>query len=165
MLFLVDGYNVTKADPVTRELSLATQRDALVARLRARGRDLLGAGSIVVVFDGDAGQAARQPDTYPVKVEFSRGQSADDAIVGVASRSPREQVCLVTSDRGLADRVRAHLGARLDVRERQVLFEAARRQSRPRRSGADVAEEAGTPPGANRITEDLKKLWLDKDGE
>lgn len=165
MLFLVDGYNVTKADPATRELSLASQRDALIARLRARGRDLLGPGSIVIFFDGDVGQASQQSDTYPVTVEFSRGQSADDAIVGVATRSPREQVCLVTSDRGLADRVRAHLGSRLNVRERQVLFEAARRRSGRRRSGGDVVAEAGAPPGANRITEEMKKIWLAEDGE
>ena len=42
MLYLVDGYNVTRRDPATSELSLLGQRDALVARLRVRGRDLLG---------------------------------------------------------------------------------------------------------------------------
>ena len=53
MLFLVDGYNVTKGDPATCSLSLEAQRDELVARLRSRGEQLLGRGSIVVVFDGE----------------------------------------------------------------------------------------------------------------
>ena len=165
MLFLVDGYNVTKSDPVTRDLSLEAQRAGLIARLRSRGQDLLGSGSVVVFFDGDVAQASQQSDTYPVTVEFSRGQSADDAIVRVAARSPREQVCLVTSDHGLADRARAHLGARLEVRPREVLFESARRRSPRKRAGGEIAGEAGTPPGANRITEDLKKIWLSEDEE
>lgn len=165
MLFLVDGYNVTKSDPATRGLTLEQQRAALVARLKSRGRDLLGNGAIIVVFDGDAAQASQQADTYPVTVEFSRGQSADDAIVRVAARSPRDQVCLVTSDRGLADRVRAQLGARVDVRERSVVYDGAKRRSAKRRAGGDVANEAGAPPGANRITEDLKKIWLAEDEE
>lgn len=165
MLFLVDGYNVTKGDPATRDLSLEEQRTALVARLKARGSDLLGKGGVVVFFDGDVAQASEQPDTYPVTVEFSRGQSADDAIVRVAARRPRDQVCLVTSDRGLAERVRDHLGARLEVRDRSALFESARGRSTRRRSGGDVAGEAGTPPGANRITEELKKLWITEEGE
>ena len=58
MRFLVDGYNVTKQDPATAELGLAEQREALVARLAVRGRDLLGTGEIVVVFDGVHGGSA-----------------------------------------------------------------------------------------------------------
>ena len=165
MLFLVDGYNVTKSDPATRDLTLEAQRAALVARLRARGSDLLGSGRIVVVFDGEVAQGSRGQDTHPVTVEFSRGQSADDAIVRAASGVPREQVCLVTSDRGLAERVRVHLGARLEVRGREVVFDAASRRSPRRRRGGDVAGESGTPAGANRITEEMKKIWLTEDGE
>jgi len=131
MLYLVDGYNITKGDPATRGLSLESQRDALVARLRARGRELLGSGTIAVVFDGDVEQGAHQSDAYPVVVEFSRGQSADDAIVRVAARMPREQVSLVTSDRGLAERVQAHLGARVTVLGRESLYDAEQTRHGP----------------------------------
>jgi len=167
MLYLVDGYNITKGDPATRGLSLESQRDALVARLRARGRELLGSGTIAVIFDGDGEQGAHQSDAYPVVVEFSRGQSADDAIVRVAARMPREQVSLVTSDRGLAERVQAHLGARVTVLGRESLYDAAQTRHGPKRRGRGKPDdpESGMPKGANRITEELKKVWLPEDGE
>ena len=41
---LIDGYNVTKGDPATRECSLEEQRTSLMRRLRARRDTLLGAG-------------------------------------------------------------------------------------------------------------------------
>jgi len=40
MLFLVDGYNVTMADPATRDLGKEAMRDALAARLATRGASL-----------------------------------------------------------------------------------------------------------------------------
>ena len=90
MLFLVDGYNVTKGDPATCSLSLEAQRDALVVRLRSRGEQLLGRGTIVVVFDGEAGMvqsgAPARSATHPVEVVYSRGVTADDAIVQRARR-------------------------------------------------------------------------------
>jgi len=49
MRFLVDGYNVTLSDPATKDLTLEEQREALVARLAARRRDLLGDGEVTVV--------------------------------------------------------------------------------------------------------------------
>jgi predicted RNA-binding protein with PIN domain len=158
MLYLVDGYNVTKADPATAALTLEQQRDALVGRLRARGRDLLGAGRIIVVFDGaeDLGHPA-SPGSTSLNAVFSRGETADDEIVRRASTAD-DRVVLVSSDRELANRVRAHAARGSEVREREVLFEAAaRRRPRARRR----RPEGEIPSGAHSITEELKKLWLD----
>ena len=162
MLFLVDGYNITKADPATRDLSLQAQREALVARLRTRGQRLLGSGAIAVVFDGEAGVAqggSARSASHPVEVAYTRGASADDAIVERAARE-RGRVCLVSSDRELAERVRAHAGATVEVRDRETVFDAA--MGRPRKSArGGIAREAGLPSGANKITEELKDLWLE----
>ena len=49
MRYLIDGYNVTKRDPATRDLSLEEQRDTLERRLRVAARDVLGAGSYTIV--------------------------------------------------------------------------------------------------------------------
>ncbi len=164
MLYLVDGYNVTKSDPATRSLSLEGQRDAVVARLRVRGRELLGAGSIVVVFDGGEGggiSAARSGGH--VAVRFSRHESADDAIVRLAESAP-DAVCVVSSDAGLAHRVRGlgRAGRGVEVRGRQTVYEAARGTSRSRRRTDNRYPDssAGVPAGGNRITEELKALWL-----
>lgn len=156
MRFLVDGYNVTRSDPATREGSLEAQREALVARLAARGHDLLGSGEITVVFDGVAG-GGPEARRGAVRVRYAhRPDSADDLIVRLAGGGG---VTVVTSDTGLADRVRA-LGA--DVIASASCFEAVRR--RRRGAGRYLASTAGLPPGANQITAELKELWL-KDGE
>jgi hypothetical protein len=159
MLFLVDGYNVTQSDPATRGLTLAQQRDALARRLATRGGTLLGSGSIVVVFDGVEGVGLTER-VGPVEVRYSRGRTADDAIVS-AARGAHETVVLVTSDRALADRVRNHLGRNLDVRPREVCFEASR-PPKGRRRG-HIAGNVGLPKGANSITEELKGIWLPED--
>lgn len=163
MLFLVDGYNVTRADAATRDLPLEAQRDALVARLRARGRELLGAGRIVLVFDGQGhGGVTPSQAAAPVEVRFSRGEQADDVLARLASQA-RERVVLVSSDAGLAGRVETHASHGCEVRSREVLFDAAGRGSSRRGPRRYPASSAGTPKGANRITEELKKLWLDEE--
>ncbi len=163
MLFIVDGYNVTKGDPASRSLSLEGQRDALVGRLRVRGQQLLGRGRIVVVFDGDAGMAqaaSARGSSHPVEVVYSRGVSADDTIVALAVTEAASGVCIVTSDRGLVDRASEQIRSRVDVRPRETVYEAA--AGRPRRAGrGGVARDVGIPRGGNKITEELKDIWLD----
>lgn len=156
MRFLIDGYNVTRSDPATRDLALDEQRDALVARLAARGADLLGRGPITVVFDGVAGA---RPDAGmgQVSVRYARSpETADDLIVRSVTQ---DGTTVVTDDRGLAERARVR-GA--DVRSSSTCFErAAARRVSGRRFKASTA---GLPPGAHEITRELKDLWL-RDGE
>lgn len=167
MLFLIDGYNVTKGDPATRGDSLEAQRDALVRRVRARGANLLGAGRIVVVFDGDAAVSGADPrpeqaggsSSHPVEVVYSRGLSADDDIVSRAARHSGP-VWVVTSDLGLAERVRAQVGASVEIRGREILYEGTRSR-RGMRDGGRIARDEGIPPGANKINEELKRVWLE----
>lgn len=150
MRFLIDGYNVTKRDPSTARLSLEGQREALVARLAVRGRGLLGAGSATVVFDGIAGGVGT-PGRGHVEVRFSRGESADDVIVRLASGG---DVTVVTSDSGLAWRV-SSAGAR--VLPAEMCFEGRK----PARRGAPpTGPGSGLPRGADEITRELKDLWI-----
>lgn len=151
MRYLVDGYNVTKRDPATSRFSLEDQREALVARLATRGAGLLGPGPIMVVFDGASGAGVGTFRRGPVEVRFSRFESADDLIARLAEEGG---VTVVTSDTGLAIRVGAH-GAR--VLNAEVCFEGRA----VRRGARYPASSAGLPNGANKVTEELKKLWLD----
>lgn len=161
MFFLVDGYNVTRADPATRDLSLEAQRDALVARLAARGTAMLGAGRIVVVFDARDGDVAGGGSRNGcVEVVYARTSSADDAIVSVAKRAA-ERVVLVSSDRELAERVGVHVRHGFEVRGREACFESTGRGGERRGPRPAPRRDVGMPKGANRITEDLKRLWLD----
>lgn len=158
MLYLVDGYNVTMADPATREKPRETQRFELVRRLAARPYLLPTRGRLTVVFDG--GHGAGDESLQPVTVRFSKDRSADDLIVTLAAGS-KVPVTVVTSDRELQARVKEHAkGAK--VLPSSALFDEARPASRPgsgRRGGTTNA----LPKGANRITEELKDLWLPPD--
>jgi predicted RNA-binding protein with PIN domain len=165
MLFLVDGYNITRSDPATKSLELEGQRDHLIARLRARGLRLLGAGRIIVVFDGVGGMGTASGGSVPVEVRFSRDEDADDLIVRLAAGAD-ERVCLVSSDVALADRVRAVALRGAEVRGRETVFEAAGRGGAKRRGGAGAdADSLGVPPGGRNITRELEKLWLEEEDE
>lgn len=165
MLYLVDGYNITRSDPATASLSLEEQRDRLVARLRARGSGLLGPGRIIVVFDGAGGMGVSSAGTHPVEVRFSRDEDADDLIVRIAA-SARERVCLVSSDTALAHRVGGVAPHGAEARGRKVVYDAAGTGGGRRRSAASVdAGSLGVPPGGNRITRELEKLWLEGEDE
>jgi predicted RNA-binding protein with PIN domain len=161
MLYLVDGYNVTRRDPATSELSLLDQREALAARLRVRGADLLGKGRIVVVFDGESGPGLSTGGGVPVEIVYAHQHSADDEIVRIASRS-KSPVVVVSSDRALGERARERSTVQVEVREASTCFEAARGKSR-RQSRGSIARDAGLPRGANAITRELKDLWLGED--
>lgn len=156
MRFLIDGYNVTHADPATRELVLDEQRDALVRRLAGRGADLLGRGTITVVFDGVAGGAC-ETGQGQVSVRYARSpESADDLIVRLVTAG---DCTVVTDDRGLSGRARARGAV---VLSSSACFE--RTSTRKVTGRRYRAASAGLPPGAHEITRELKDLWL-KDGE
>ena len=138
MLFLVDGYNVTHRDPATASLSLLEQREALVARLRVRGRDLLGSGRIVVVFDGEGGPGLSTGGGVPVEIVYAHACSADDEIVRIAGRAD-ESVVIVSSDRGLLERAQAHAGARLEARARSAASSRRGRAASARRVRAALS--------------------------
>lgn len=164
MIYLVDGYNITRADDATRRLPLDRQREALVARMRVRGSDLLGAGRIVVVFDGGPDPGEGLDGGAGLDVVFSRKESADDTIVRLAA-SAEGRVVLVSSDAELRDRVRAAARHGVELRRSSAAWEraaeAAPRRGRDRGLGRFSASTAGLPPGANRITEEMKRIWLD----
>ena len=161
MLILVDGYNVTRRDPATGGLSLIEQREALVARLRVRGRDLLGTGRIIVVFDGQNGPGLSTGGGVPVEIIYAHKHNADDEIVRIAGNAT-EKVVVVTSDRELVARVRAKAAGESEGREASVCFESARGKPRSKARGS-IARDAGLPRGANAITRELKDLWLKDD--
>lgn len=161
MLYLVDGYNVTRRDPATSELSLLEQREALVARLRVRGRDLLGEGRIVVVFDGEGGPGLSTGGGVPVEIVYAHKHSADDEIVRIVSRS-KQPVVVVSSDRAVGDRARQRATVSVEVREASMCFDATR-GTRKKKARGSIARDAGLPRGASAITRELKDLWLTDD--
>ena len=160
MLFLVDGYNVTMRDPGASVLSKEGQRDALVARLNASGKSVLGTGTIVVVFDARGNLGASSEAVGAVKVVYAA--DADDEIVRRAAAA-KGQVTVVTDDMRLRARLSQDVGRHTAFRDAAVCFRAAAKPA-GRPGGPQVArEDEGLPPGAKDITAELAELWLDED--
>jgi predicted RNA-binding protein with PIN domain len=160
VLFLIDGYNVTRADEATRHLLPDGQRLALMRRLAARGRGLLGAGRIVVVWD--KGHRAGDEDTGGVEAVFSRDEIADDVIVRMAERESGP-VSIVTADRELKSRVRERKGRSTEMLPVSTLFEGAE-QTHAKRRPARRQAHGGLPAGHAKITKELEDVWLPKEG-
>jgi predicted RNA-binding protein with PIN domain len=107
---VVDGYNVTKAG--YGSLPLEMQRSRLLAGLGALAAQT--SAEVTCVFDGaDVDARAPVPPGRKVRVLFSPpGSSADDVIRSlVRAEPPGRPVVVVSSDREVADAVRA-AGAR-----------------------------------------------------
>ena len=134
-----------------------------MARLRVRGRDLLGNGRIVVVFDGEGGPGLSTGGGVPVEIVYAHKHSADDEIVRIAAKS-KSPVVVVSSDRDLGRRAAERATVTVDVREASTCFEAARGKARSKARGT-VARDAGLPRGANAITRELKDLWLTEEDD
>lgn len=160
MLFLVDGYNVTRADDVTCRLLPDDQRLALMRRLAVRGRGLLGAGRIVVVWD--KGFNAGEESLPGAEAIFSLGEIADDVIVRMAERESGP-VTVVTADRELKARVHERKGRSATALPVSTLFEDAPLTRAKRRPPAREAH-GGLPQGHAEITKELTDVWLPKEG-
>lgn len=165
MLYYIDGYNVTKGDPATRNLSLQKQRDALEERMQAHGSKLLPKGARWrIVWDGSHG--AGLDHAAGSSVEYARTPTADDAIVQHV-RAANERVGIVTSDQGLARRCKGAATYGVDVLPRERLYakEATaqgrngKKHAKGHGRGGGISPEIGIPKGANKINEELKKIW------
>lgn len=160
MLFLVDGYNVTKSDPATRDLSLEQQRHALAARLAASAGSVLGRGRVVAVFD--AREQLGLTDEVHRGVAMVYAPDADTEIVARCARAGR-QVTVVTSDMRLRMRISQDVGRWVVYRDASVMFAGATVSAPP--PSARPAGDAGTPAHADEITKELEELWCKEDNE
>lgn len=155
MHYVIDGYNVTKRDPVTNGLSLEAQRDALERRLRITATDMLGKATYLIVWDAAGGEGVVRP-TDPHE-EYTRLPTADDAIVEKVRRA-QTRIGVVTSDRKLADRCRSVASHGVDILPAERLFAAATSKAKSHRK-APLPRDIGIPANANEINRELKELW------
>lgn len=162
MLLLVDGYNVTMRDTATSSKSKEEQRNRLLERLRVHATTLVGRGSVVVVFDARAELGHVSGETGVVREVFAR--DADDEIVRRCS-SARGEVSVVTDDMRLRARISQDIGRHVKFRNAEELFEGVLGTRAKGSRATPLARDAGLPEGANKITEELKKLWLSEEDE
>jgi len=107
---IIDGYNLIRNTPVLASIDrqdIEEGREALISRLSEYRK--IRRFPIVVVFDGTGFYhlSATRENRMGIRILFShQGQTADDFIVSLAKQKGRETV-VVTSDRGIHDRLRS----------------------------------------------------------
>jgi len=158
MLLLVDGYNITMRDDATSGLSKEDQRVALLGRLRTSAAHLAPKGSIVVVFDAHAQLGRSTEGDGIVKAVYAA--NADDEIVRRCAGASG-QVMVATDDMRLRARISQDVGRHIRFIDGSRLAASALSAAKRNHGGrGGVAREEGLPSGANKITEELKGLWL-----
>ena len=107
---IIDGYNLIRNTPVLASIDrqdIEEGREALISRLSEYRK--IRRFPVVVVFDGTGFYhlSATRENRMGIRILFShQGQTADDFIVSLAKQKGRETV-VVTSDRGIHDRLRS----------------------------------------------------------
>lgn len=151
--FIIDGYN-----------ALFTLKPFLKGKARSREGFLLyiktarpfGSlrNEVTVVFDGRKGVVSDLQHAYaPVRVIFSRQDSADEMIVRLVTREEHpERTIVVTDDRELAERVRAAGAKTLPVKG--FFSSLAREKPEPADSKPTPESKEG-----KSITDEMKKEW------
>ena len=146
MRYLVDGYNVI----FSTDLKNAGLNDA-IEKLTSLVQGL--SGQVILVFDGREGiDAPHKPWVY-----FTKGISADEFIVKkVREFQDPHSVKVVTRDRQIISRVKS-LGAKVvDPQDFLKELKTLRRKNL-------YVKGVITKEDARKITEELKKLWLDEE--
>ncbi len=87
---------------------------------------------------------------------------ADDEIVRRCAGATG-RVVVVTDDLRLRARISQDVGRHVEYRDGSSVFAETLQDRVAHVSRAPVARDAGLPPGANKITEELKDLWLTED--
>jgi len=162
MLLLVDGYNITMRDDSSSGLSKEDQREDLLGRLRVHAQQLAPKGSIVVVFDAKAqlGRSSEGEGKGSIRAVYAA--SADDEIVRRCAKASG-QVVVATDDLRLRARISQDVGRHVRFVDGSSLSAQGLGATRKKASTGRVARDEGLPSGANKITEELKGLWLSEE--
>ncbi|MCH9643061.1 MAG: NYN domain-containing protein [Actinomycetia bacterium] len=106
MAWLVDGMNVIGCRPDGWWRDRHQAMAALVGQLERWARQ--EGAEVTVVFEREPSPPIESADVTVAHAPAAAPNSADDEIVRIIRANARpEQVCVATSDRGLAERVRA----------------------------------------------------------
>lgn len=164
LCFIVDGYNVLKRSVLFKNRTLQEARAAFISyvdRYRLWGSLR---NKIVVVFDGSRDVVGIR-QAYPFEVIFTSDETADEKICRlVAAKALPKNVVVVTDDKGLIRLVRPY-GVKImstqDFLGKSKLTVGFKR-GRPSSLQEDIAEPDLNIVEKEKITEELKKIWLDK---
>lgn len=115
--YVIDGYNATRAVGLGGK-SLEEERNALLRFLSQRRPQGSANNRVTVFFDSRENLFSPTERVAGIEVRFSRGRSADDAIVDFIEETANpKSIVLVSNDRGLKQRIQGTGAKALGVAE------------------------------------------------
>ncbi|MFH1692446.1 MAG: NYN domain-containing protein [Candidatus Omnitrophota bacterium] len=164
LCYIVDGYNVLKSSNLFKNRTLQEARAAFVSYVE-RNR-LWGSlrNKLVIVFDGSR-EVVGVRQAYPFEIIFTRDETADEKIcrLVIAKALPRN-IVVVTDDKGLIRQVRSY---GVKIMSCQEFLGRSKIKQVQRRSFSgyvkDVPEKDLNLVEKEKITEELKNIWLKKE--
>ena len=164
LYFILDGYNIVMRLPElfqkSDRLSFEASREGLVNFLSTYRPQGNVRNPVTIVFDGYAEMKLNwgRLRQEAIQIIFSEQESADDRIVSLIGKAAREMI-VVTDDRELSLRVRDRGARVVSIKE----FVAKLVDKQKKVSGAHEEKEGKlTPQEEQKITDELKKLWIKK---
>lgn len=165
--YLLDGYNIIPQIPDLAIQRLEEQRYRFVRMIEVSSPQGSLRNEVTVVFDGRPDVIGGMRSSV-AKIIFSRGESADNKIKKIVTRSSnKKNIVVVTDDRDIQYSVRA-MGAKvIGVQEfllKMNLSKAGIKRGRGNkgRGGAGGSKYISKSREA-RITLEFKKIWLNRE--
>lgn len=159
--YIIDGYNVVKQVSFLSGRKLSSGREGLVRFIERYSPQGSKRNEVTIVFDGKAEVVSPKMKT-DIRVIFSKSESADDVIKRMIEKAsnPRQYV-VVSDDKAVAFYCRS-IGAKwLEVKD---FIANTGLKKTPRKKSCYKPELKELPEDiADKITEDLKKLWVKND--
>ena len=156
MILLIDGYNLTFSgldqSKDIKHNQLEILRDNLVAQLKSY--NIRKKHRIIVVFDGDktVSHYPQEKESGGIRVVFSQGNTtADEHIISLVASYIREKphrndLCVITSDRALAETLRHNRVRIISSQEFAVELTAKNSGSTMDKTGDPIEKITGLKP-------------------
>ena len=116
--------------------------------------------NVIIFFDG--GNFLNKMISLPknIKIYYSGERTADEALINYIKKSKiRSEIVVITKDRELQKGAK-YYGANIMENEEFLMFIS---KNRVGGGSKEVMTTKKLPPDAHKITEELRKIWLDED--
>ena len=159
--YIIDGYNVIKQVTFLSGKKLRDGREGLVRFIEQYRPQGSRRNQVTIVFDGRAEVLSPEMKT-DIRIIFSRNEEADDVIKRMMEKAANPGQCIVVSDDKAVVFFCRSVGAKgqsvKDFIANTGLKKKPRKKSAYKPESKELSQDI-----ADKITDDLKKLWVKDD--
>lgn len=153
MIYLLDGYNIIG-------LAKSKEDSSIKLILMIKHAKKLMKHNVIIFFDGGGFLDNKVSLPKNIRIYYSGEKTADEAIIDYIKRSKmRNEIVVITKDRELQKGAK-YYGADIMENEEFLMFIS---KNKGRAGFKEVLTTKKLPLNAHKITEELRKIWLDED--